>query len=98
VPSNLDTPLQYLKGVGPRRAALLKKLDLLTVRDLLHHFPREHDDRTRRTPIRELRPGPSKSVQGRVVLFDVAPLNRHLSLGTAVLSGGRPFVSTSSPP
>lgn len=88
MPSNLDTPLQYLKGVGPRRAALLKKLDLLTVRDLLHHFPREHDDRTRRTPIRELRPGPSKSVQGRVVLFDVAPLNRHLSLGTAVLSDG----------
>ncbi|MBM4082693.1 MAG: hypothetical protein FJ278_23505, partial [Planctomycetes bacterium] len=37
---DLSTPAQFLKGVGPKRYELLKKLGIVTVRDLLHHFPR----------------------------------------------------------
>ena len=35
----LQTPLQFLKGVGPRKAADLKKAGLSTVEDLLFRFP-----------------------------------------------------------
>ena len=44
---DLNTNIQYLKGVGEKRAALYKKLDILTVRDLIYHFPRSYIDLTR---------------------------------------------------
>ncbi len=41
----LSTPIQYLKGVGPRRAALFEHLDVRTLGDLLTHYPRLWQDR-----------------------------------------------------
>ena len=40
----LDTSIQYVKGVGEKRAALFSKLDIYTVEDLLKHTPREYAD------------------------------------------------------
>ena len=42
---NLLSSVQYLKGIGPKRAELLKKNDLGTVAQLLDHFPRRYIDR-----------------------------------------------------
>lgn len=51
----LDTPIEYLKGVGPQRADLLKKeLGIFTYRDLLHLYPNRYIDRTRFYKINEL--------------------------------------------
>ena len=38
-----ETPIQYLKGVGPKRAELFNKLGIVTAGDLLEHFPRGYD-------------------------------------------------------
>lgn len=38
--------VQYVKGVGPKRGAKLKRLNIYTVEDLLYFVPREYDDRT----------------------------------------------------
>ena len=43
---SLDTSIQYLTGVGPKRAALYQKLDIHTVRELLYYFPRSYIDLT----------------------------------------------------
>ena len=40
----LTDPIQYLKGVGERRAALLKKLGIFCLEDLILHFPRSYED------------------------------------------------------
>ena len=50
---NLDTNIQYLSGVGPKRAALYQKLDIKTVRDLLYYFPRAYIDLSSPTYIME---------------------------------------------
>src|SRR5512143_119823 len=63
----LATPLQYLKGVGPRRAADLARAGLHTVEDLLYRFPIRYEDRSRLQPISSLKPGVSASVSGRVL-------------------------------
>ncbi|RAP29841.1 DNA helicase RecG [Candidatus Marinamargulisbacteria bacterium SCGC AG-343-D04] len=42
---SLATEVQYLKGVGPRIAKLLTRLDIWTIKDCLFYFPREYDDR-----------------------------------------------------
>jgi len=41
-----ETPVQYLKGAGPRRAETLARLEIRTIQDLLHHFPRAWADRS----------------------------------------------------
>jgi ATP-dependent DNA helicase RecG len=38
---NLNTPVQYVKGVGPKKAKLFNKLGVYIVEDLLNHFPRD---------------------------------------------------------
>jgi ATP-dependent DNA helicase RecG len=73
-PAGLDTPLQYLKGVGPQRARLLERLGLLTVRDALNHFPRDYQDRRTFVPFHKLALGEAGVVQGTV--FGVAPPRR----------------------
>jgi ATP-dependent DNA helicase RecG len=62
----LDTPVQYLKGVGPRRAALLKSVSVQTTEDLLNYIPRRYLDRSTVTPISQLKPQQSATVVGRV--------------------------------
>ena len=50
---NLHTSIQYLKGVGEKRAALLRRLDIRTVGDLLAHVPRAYEDWQTVYPIAE---------------------------------------------
>ena len=52
---NLDSNIEYLKGVGPHRAEVLKKeLGIFTCRDLLFHFPFRYIDRTKFHRIRDI--------------------------------------------
>ena len=55
----LQGSLQYLKGVGPRRAADLQRVGLSTVEDLLYRFPTRYEDRGHFQTIASLRPGAS---------------------------------------
>ena len=63
----LATPLQYLKGVGPRRAADFEHAGLHTVEDLLCRFPIRYEDRSRLQSIASLKPGHAASMAGRVL-------------------------------
>ena len=66
----LESQVQYVKGVGPRLASLLEKLDIFDIRDLLYHFPRRHEDRTRFARISQLRHGEQATIRGTVLTAD----------------------------
>lgn len=72
----LQMPLQYLKGVGPRKAADLKKAGLNSVEDLLFRFPRRYEDRSRMQPIISLRPGMTAAISGTVLNAGLAHTRR----------------------
>jgi ATP-dependent DNA helicase RecG len=104
----LDTPVQFLKGVGERRAELLARLGIRSARDLLHHVPFRYLDATQITPIaraRSARVGTEVTVVGRVISTGVLPTRRGLRVFQTVLqdaSGliecgwpGRPFLERS---
>lgn len=63
----LDLPVQYLKGIGPKRASLLERLNIRTVRDLLFYIPTHYEDRRTRRKIYELRDGEFAVVSGTVL-------------------------------
>jgi len=67
--SILDTPIEFIKGVGPSRADVLKKdLGLFTFRDMLAHYPFRYIDRTKFFKINQINPD-SQYIQiiGRVI-------------------------------
>ncbi|MDQ7819526.1 MAG: ATP-dependent DNA helicase RecG [Armatimonadota bacterium] len=66
-PSRLDAPAQYIKGVGPARAALLARRGLRTVEDVLFHRPHRYEDRSRLARIADLIPGQRQTTQGVVL-------------------------------
>jgi ATP-dependent DNA helicase RecG len=72
----LQTPLQFLKGVGPRKGADLTRAGLLTVEDLLYRLPFRYEDRSRMQPIASLRPGMRVAILGEVKSATVAVTRR----------------------
>ena len=52
--AKLSDPVTMLKGVGEVRAKQLAQLNIFTLRDLICHFPRGYEDRTRLVPIEKL--------------------------------------------
>ena len=79
--SELATGIQYLAGVGPKRAALLQKeLGISTLGDLLRVYPFRYVDRTTITPIAEVTPDLAfVQVQGTVVIRNLISI-KHLSV------------------
>ncbi|MFC1668392.1 ATP-dependent DNA helicase RecG [Chlamydiota bacterium] len=63
---SLDTPVQFIKGVGPQKARLFKKLKIETFEDLLYYFPRRYEDRSHLTPISQVTIGTIETVAGTV--------------------------------
>ena len=72
----LATPLQYLKGVGPRKAADLKRAGLATVEDLLYRLPFRYEDRSHMQPIVSVRPGMRAAVLGEIKSAHLAVTRR----------------------
>ena len=63
---DLSTPLIYVKGVGPARAAMLQTKALLTVEDLLAYVPFRYEDRSNTKTIAQLAPGEMATVVAQV--------------------------------
>ena len=76
--SFFETPIEFLKGVGPQRAALLQKeLSVFTYGDLLQHYPFRHEDRTKFYSVSEANEAmPSIQLKGRITSFEMPGMAR----------------------
>jgi len=72
----LSTEVMYLKGVGPARAAKLAERGIVTVADLLAYLPFRYEDRIRFTPIKQIVPGGTYTVQAEVASAGAAQFGR----------------------
>src|SRR5215510_2429319 len=73
---DLATPLTYVKGIGPARAAMLEAKGLTTVEDLLGYFPFRYEDRSNLKPISQLAPGEMATVIAEVRSAKLAGFRR----------------------
>ena len=76
----LETPTQFVPGVGPDRAVLLERLKLHNARDLLFYMPRDVLDLTDVRPVQKLEPDVVQSVLGVVVDRDARQLSHGRTL------------------
>ncbi len=61
-----ETPLRYLKGIGPRREVLFNNLGVRSVKDLLYYFPFRYQDRRKFKKIEDLEVGEFSAIKGKV--------------------------------
>ena len=73
---DITTPIQYVKGVGPRKAAALEKMGITTVYDLLLYLPFRYEDRSLRAKVAEIEPGQEATVDVEVVSLRVRKTRR----------------------
>ncbi len=83
--SRLDKPVQFLKGVGPRRAEFFRDMGILTARDLLYHVPRRYDDASTITPLAKVEVGREVTATGEVRNTGIVPTRTGLRIFQAVI-------------
>lgn len=66
MPVEWQTNVQYIRGVGPKRAAILEKVGIRTVEDLLFHLPTRYEDRSQFQKILEMYPGEPATLRVRI--------------------------------
>lgn len=64
---SLSVNIQYLKGVGPKRASRLRRLNINTIEDLIYFVPRDYDDRSKFKTLRECVVGEKVSVEVEIM-------------------------------
>ncbi len=94
---NLETPITYLKGVGPHRADLLRRLGIVTAGDLLYHVPHRYEDASTVAPIASLEPGMDATIIGSVISKGVLPTRKGLRIFQAVLRDDSGMIEVSWP-
>src|SRR4051812_42944264 len=93
----LEMPVNYLKGVGPARAELLRHLGIVTARDLLYHIPRRYEDASTINPIASLEPGMDGTIIGKVISKGIIPTRKGLRIFQAVLQDDSGMIEASWP-
>lgn len=71
-----EFPVQYVKGVGPRRSELLGRLGIKTVKDALYYLPYRYEDRKNIKKISSLSYGQLETIIGKVVSAEIIKLPR----------------------
>jgi ATP-dependent DNA helicase RecG len=84
---DLHAPVQYVKGVGPRRAEGLAKAGVRTAEDLLLYLPLRYEDRRASVRVADLRPGMRATVSGEVVAAGIRR-GRRMTLFEARIDDG----------
>jgi len=85
--SDLNTPIQYIKNVGPKRAEALNNASIHTVNDLLHYYPRRYLDRSTVKSIKDIQISDEVTIIGNVEVCGERR-TRKGKLFQAVLSDG----------
>ena len=88
----LTDNVMYVKGVGPRRAAALEKLNIFTKYDLLTHYPRAYENHTSLTKIADIFEGENVLIVGRVTNITSRETSTGLTIINAFLSDATGYI------
>ncbi|HTG02293.1 MAG TPA: ATP-dependent DNA helicase RecG [Nitrospirota bacterium] len=89
----LDSPVQYCKGIGPKRVDMLKKLGILTIEDALTYLPWRYEDRSNLKKIGRVAYGAYETVLGEIVSADVKQTKRrHVKIFELVITDKTGFL------
>ena len=68
--NNLNKEIQFVKGIGPKRAEKLHKLNIFTLKDLIYYFPRQYEDRSKVKKINQLENEEKVTIKGVITRME----------------------------
>ena len=78
---DLNKDVKYVKGVGPNKAKLLNKLNIFTLKDLITYYPRDYEDRSIITSLRDVKDCEKYTIEAVALTeVNVRYINRNRSL------------------
>lgn len=81
-------PVNRIKGVGEKTAALFGKINVFTVEDLIRHYPRDYETYDAPVSIREASTGSVQAIYGQITAIPNVKKVRNLSILNAILKDG----------
>ena len=90
-PAEID--VMYIKGVGPKIAYKLNKLEIYTANDLLYYFPRKHIDYSTRVKIRDLKEGESTTIFGNIKSVEAFTTKSNLGIIKVRIYDGTGYIT-----
>ncbi len=93
----LDTPVTYLKGVGPVRGEMLARLGIRVAGDLLRHVPHRYEDASTVTAIVRADIGLDVTVLGQVIAKGVLPTRKGLRVFQSVIQDSSGMIEVAWP-
>src|SRR5262249_47358904 len=88
---DLTSDVQFVKGVGPRRASLLALRNIRTVEDLLLHIPRTYQDRSHFVPLSSLQIGQDSAIRARIYRSRMIQTRSRGRIFDVILTDGTSF-------
>lgn len=90
--NNLKTPVRYFKGVGPKKSECLARLGIHTAEDILYYLPSRYEDRSRFTPIKDLKAGEHQTVRGEIVTLGARLGKKGMPIFQMAITDGTGFI------
>lgn len=85
---DLNKPVRYIKGVGPKKAALLKRIGVNSIYDLITYYPRIYEDRAHLKLIGQIQDGEFTTIQATVIGHKIISTRKGKRLLKIILSDG----------
>ena len=83
-----EIDVAFVKGIGPKRAAVFNKLSIYTVKDLLEYYPKRYVDYEGRTKIKDLEVGTSVCIFGTIKKVNIRQTKNKLTVISLVITDG----------
>ena len=78
--NNLNKDIQYVKGIGPKKASKLNKLGIFTINDLIYYFPRQYEDRNKLKKICQLEDKEKATIRAIISSIETSTPRKGLSI------------------
>ena len=78
--NNLNKDIQYVKGIGPKKASKLNKLGIFTINDLIYYFPRQYEDRNKLKKICQLEDKEKATIRAIISNIEISTPRKGLSI------------------
>lgn len=88
----LNLSIQYLKGVGPKKSELLRRLGIINVKDAIYYLPNYYEDRGNKKLIYEINSGEVVNIEGKIVQVFESKTKKGNVLLVAIISDGTGYL------
>jgi len=92
IPLTLDSDIQYLKGIGPKKAKLFHKLNVYTIEDLLYHLPYRYWNLKDIKKIKDCKIDEEVTIQGKIILVGERESKTKGNIIEIILSDGNDYL------